>query len=282
MRMAEVLSRLYTLNPRWLYLAVTVVLVIPLVANIPVPAAVTSPGARGVYDMIGACPSNKVVLIESSWDQGSKPECMALLTCVVEDLCRRKVRFVVFSTMMYSSSFASDVVQPITKAAGYVYGRDWVNLGFMQPPGAGWGVLFDAMLRDLHATRPADINGTPISQLPLMQSVRTAADIHMVYAVNYCPPLDWLSFGKAQHGVPIAFGSAAVMAPYYHVYLDSGQLSGLLTGNRGAYEYESLAGRPGMGSKVMMSFAFGHCFIIVAALLGNVGYLALTRARRRA
>ena len=282
MNKLEFLSRFYTLNPRWLYLAVTVVLVIPLLVSIPMPTNVASRGPRGLYETIGACPSNKVVLIDSSWDLGSKPECMALLACVTDDLCRRKIKFVVLSTSMYAPTFVTEVVQPIVKQAGYVYGRDWVNLGFIQPPGGNMGVLIDALCRDVHRTRSTDINGTPVADLPLMRTVRNAADIHLVYAINYCPPLEWMSFGKAQYGLPVAFGSAAMMAPYYYVYLDSNQLCGLLTGNRGAYEYESLTGRRGLGSKVMMSFAFGHCFIIVAALLGNVGYVAYARLRRRA
>lgn len=282
MKTLEFLSKFYTLNPRWLYLAVTIVLVIPLLVTIPMPANVASRGPRGLYDMAGACPSNKVVLIDSSWDLGSKPECMSMLACVTEDLCRRKVKFVVFSTSLYAPTFVTEVVQPIVRDAGYVYGRDWVNLGFIQPPAGNMGVLIDALCRDVHGTRPTDINGTPLNDLPLMRAVTTAKDIHLVYAINYCPPLEWMSFGKAQYGLPIAFGAAAMMAPYYYVYLDSNQLCGLLTGNRGAYEYESLSGHRGMGSKVMMSFAFGHGFIILAALFGNIGYLAYARLRRRA
>lgn len=282
MKPLEFLARFYTLDPRWLYLAVSITLLIPLIVNIPIPSTEASRGTRGLHDLIGSCPSNRVVLIESSWDQGAKPECMSVLSCVAEDLCRRHVRFIVFSTALYAPPFAEEVLQPITRKAGYVYGQDWVNLGFIQPPAGNMGMLVDSMLRDLHSSRPTDINGTPLDKLELMGRVKGAADIHFVYSVQYCPPLDWLSFGKGQHGVPVAFGSAAMMAPYYHVYLDSGQLSGLLAGNRSACEYEGLTASPGMASRVMMSFAFGHCFIIVAALLGNLGYLAVVRLGRRA
>jgi hypothetical protein len=278
----KILSKFYYLNPRWLYLAVTIVLLIPLVITIKNPPTAGSRGPCGLYDMVTACPTNKVILIDSSWDQGSKPECMAILECFVNDLCKRDIKFIVLGITVYAPTFAMEVIQPIADKAGYEYGKDWVHLGFIQPPANNMGLLIQSLCQDVHETRPVDVNNTPINdaaELPLMQQVRSSTNIHMVMAINYCPHLDWISFGKAQFGLPIAFGSAAIMAPYYYVYVDSGQLCGLLTGNRGASEYEELTHIYGMGSKVMMSFAFGLSFIIVAVLLGNVGFWAARRLR---
>jgi hypothetical protein len=256
--------------------------------EVPLPNIKASEGTRSLYDMVQACPSNKVILIDSSWDQGSKPECLSQVECVVKDLCRRNIKFVVMSTTsLYAPTFAMEVIEPITAEAGYEYGRDWVNLGFLgfvQTTAESEGVLgllIDAFCRDVHATRPRDYRGTAIEDLPLMQRVKTAEDLHLVVAVNYCPALPWISFGRGQHNLSIAFGCAAIMSPYYYVYMDSGQLCGLLTGNRGSYEYEQLCDSRGTGSTLMMAFAFGHCFIILAALMGNVGYLAARELQRR-
>ncbi len=278
--MLRLLSMLYHLNPRWLYLAITVVLIIPLVVTLPMSTNVSSCGPQGLYDTAGSCPADKVILIDSSWDLGAKPECMSQLECFVNDLCRRKIKFVVFSTSLYAPTFANDVIKPIAQTNGYVYGTDWVNLGFIQPPAGNMGVLIQSFCENIHATRPIDVDGTAVASLPLMQSVRTAKDIHMVMAINYCPWQEWISFGKGQFGLPIAFGCASIMGPYFYVFVDSDQLCGLLAGNRGAYEYESLTGMRGMGSKVMMAFAFGMCFIIAAVLIGNVGFWASMRLRR--
>ncbi|MFC1600972.1 hypothetical protein ACFL34_01315 [Candidatus Sumerlaeota bacterium] len=280
MRTLNILSKLYYLNPRWLYLVVSVLLLAPMFLPIPNPEIDAAPAAQGVYDTVGRCPDDKVILIDSSWDMGSKPECMALLECFVNDLVKRKKKFVVFSSNVFAPTFVMGVVEPITDKAGYVYGEDWVNLGFILPPGNNQALLVDQLCRDLHALRPFDINSTPLSELPLMQNVKSAQDIHMVYAVNYCPPEQWISFGKSQHGLLVAFGGAAIMAPYYQVYVDSGQLCGLLSGNRGTSEYESLTGIDGMGKKVMMSFGFGLCFIIASVILGNIGFNAARHMRR--
>ena len=86
------------------------VLIIPLCVTIGIPKLKASVGTRGLYEMVGQCPEEKVILIDSSWDLGSKPECMAQLECFVKDLCKRKKKFVVFSTGLYAPTFAQQVI----------------------------------------------------------------------------------------------------------------------------------------------------------------------------
>ncbi len=286
-KLLRILATFYTLDPRWLYLAAVIVLVLPMIFPFPLPKGIPTRGTIGLYDMAANCPSNKVILIDSSWDQGSKPETASQLSCFVKDLCHRKVRFVVISTASpYAPDFAMDIIEPIAKEAGAVYGEDWVHLGFIgivqaaDSMGGVGAVVIDSFCRDVHKARPVDIHGTPVSEIPIMQAVKTAEDCHFVFAINYCPDLAWVSFGKEQHGLPVAFGCAAMMSPYYYLYVDSGQMAGLMTGNRGAYEYESMTGVHGKGFELMRSFAFGHCFIIIAAILGNIGYWSALKLRR--
>jgi len=275
-----IVSKFYYLNPRWLYLLVTLVLLIPLIFHVPMPQNTPSQCSIGLYETVGECPSDKVILIDSSWDLGSKPECMSVLEAFATDLCKRGYKFIVIGTSPYAPTFAMEIITPIAEKAEYVYGKDWVHLGYLQPPANNFEMLVDSFCRDIHDTRPVDINNTPVGDIPLMKNVKTSDDIHMVFAINYCPPEAWFSIGKAQFGLLTGFGSAAMMATYYQVFFDSEQLCGLLTGNLGAYQYETLTNEPGMGTKVMMSFAFGHCFIIFAVLFGNIGFWAAKKLRR--
>ena len=276
------LTKLRDLNQRWLYLATIVLLILPLAVTIPMPAAGTSPSTQGLYDMIDSCPEDKVVLIDSSWDMGSRAECQAQLACVVRHLCANRTRFVVTSLgTPFSPDFAAKVITPIAEEAGYVYGTDWVNTGYIQSAG-GMGVVIDGLCRDFHKVRPADWKGTPIAELPLMQKVRTVEDVHMFYVVTYAPAPEWISFVQGQHRTPVGFGCMSIMAPNYYTFIDSGQLCGMLIGNRGSSEYEALIGRPGLGTKLIMVASFGNGIIILAALLGNIGAWAGARGRRRA
>ncbi len=276
------LAKLEGLNQRWLYVATIGLLIVPFVVPIPMPPGGASMPTQGLYDAIESCPPGKVVLIDSSWDMGSRAENHAQLECVVRHLCGRGVRFVVISLgRPFGPEFAARVINPIAAKAGYAYGRDWVNTGFVDTRG-GMGVIIDGLCSDFHKARPKDRDGTPMSKLPLMAKVRSIRDIHMVYCVTYQPSPEWISFANGQYGTPVAFGCMSIMAPNYFTYIDSNQLCGMLVGNRGAAEYEGLIGKKSTGTRLIGVASFGNCIIIIAAILGNVGAWAALRARRKA
>jgi hypothetical protein len=277
------LARLEGLDRRWLYGGTVVLLVVPLVVLIPMPSGSATQATHGLYDRIDSCPPEKVVLIDSSWDMGSRAENQAQLECVVRHLCRRRVRFLVTSLGVtpFAPEFAARVIEPIAAEAGYVYGRDWVNTGYV-PAGGNLGAVIDGLCRDVHAVRPEDTRGTPVAELPLMQHVRSIQDVHLVYCITYSPVPEWISFVKGQHATPVAFGCMSIMSPNYYTYLDSGQLCGMLAGNLGAAEYEALLEAPARGTRLLMAAAFGNCAILLAALLGNLGQWAARRKRRQA
>jgi len=279
--MIRYLAKLQDINQRWLYLATVIVLIVPLVVSIPMPPGSASEATRGLYETIEACPRDKVVMIDSSWDMGSRAECLAQLECVVRHLCRRRVRFVVPSlgVTVFAPDFAAKVIEPIAAEAGYVYGRDWVNTGYVR---GDMRVIINGLCQDFHKIQPMDVKGTPAAELPLMRKVRSIKDIHMVYIVAYQPAKDWISFVKGQHGTPVGFGCMSIMAPNYYTFIDSGQLCGMLIGNGGSAEYEALLGRPALGTRLIMPASFGNCLIIVAVLLGNIGMWAAARNRRKA
>ena len=278
--MTRWLGRLHSLDRRWLYLATVVLLLASFSVRIPMPPGRVSIATQGLYDAVESCPPDKVVLIDSSWDQGSQAENYAQLECVVRHLCRKGVKFVVASVGItpFAPEFADRVIEPIARKAGYVYGRDWVNLGYVQAPDIK--VLINGLCGDIHGVYPQDVRGKPVAQLPLMARVRTIRDAHLLYSITYSPTPDWISLVQGQYGTPVAFGCMSIMSPYYSTYIDSRQLCGMLNGNRGAAEYEMLIGQPGVGSQRITFASFGNCIIIAAIVLGNLGLWALRRQRR--
>lgn len=275
------LAKLHRLNQRWLYLATIALLIVPFCVALPVPPGGTSEATQGLYDAVEACPDDKVVLVASNWDMGARAECQAQLACVVRHLCRKRVRFVVTCLQTpFAPDFATKVIEPIASEFGYVYGRDWVNTGYIQSQG-GLGVVIDGLCRDFHKMRPVDVHGTPASELPVLRRLRTIDDVHMVYVVAYGPAPEWISFVKGQHGTPVGFGCMSIMAPNYYTYVESGQLCGMLIGNRGSSEYEALIGSPGLGTRLIMVASFGNAIIVAVAALGNLGMWAAARKRKQ-
>lgn len=278
--MTRGLAKLHSLNARWLYLGASILLVIPFVVPISPPPGRPSRAVQGLYDMIEKCPANGIVWIDSAWDQGSRAENEAELECVVRHLCRRRIRFVVTSLgCQFGPEFAAKVITPIVGEAGYTYGTDWANLGFVQC-NAGLPVVINSLANNFKSVREKDVDGTPVDELPLMKDVKTIQDFYMVYAVTYSPPQEWISFVKGQFGTPVAFGCMSIMGPYYQTFFESGQLSGMLVGDRGSAQYEALLGHRSLGTKLSMVASFGNVAIILAALFGNLGMWAVRRARR--
>ena len=278
--MVRLLAKLHNLDRRWLYLATVVVLLVSFGVRIPTPPGKAPRATRGLYDAIESCPPDKVVLIDSSWDQGSAAENYAQLECVVRHLCRQHVRFVVASVAItpFAPEFAERVIGPIVAEAGYVYGTDWVNLGYVT--GGDMKVIINGLCHDLHAMWPSDVHGTPVGNLPLMQRVHSIRDVHLLYSITYSPTEDWISLVNGQFGTPVAFGCMTIMSPLYATYIDSGQLCGMLAGNRGAAEYEALLGREGTATERITFASFGNCMILAAVVLGNLGLWAARRSRR--
>jgi len=281
--MVPFLAKFYNLDRRWLYLAMVVILSVPVIVQIPLPPGATSATTQGLYDLVESCPEDKVILIDSSWDAGSASENRAELECVIRHICRKKIKFVVTSAgvTVFGPEFANQVIEPIAREAGYVYGEDWINLGYKVAPGS-IGLLIDAICKDLHSVYPTDYRGTFVSEFPVMDRVKSYKDFAFVYCVTYQPDNAWISFVKGQFDVPVAFGCMTIAAPGYYTFIDSKQLAGMLIGNRGAAEYEELNHKPGLGRILIMATSFGNLMIILAAVVGNLGFYAARALERNA
>jgi len=159
-----------------------------------------------------------------------------------------------------------------------------VNLGYTK---GGWQAM-QQIAKDIRRQYKSDSRGYSLDDakhLPLMQRVRNIDDIYMVYSVTYSPMEDWIPFIHGVYGTPIGFGCAGIQSTTYYRYILSKQLVGMLVGVRGAAEYDALLhsdarDRTSQGTKLIVPQAFGHTVIIVAVVLGNVGFLA-TRRRSR-
>ncbi|MER3473299.1 MAG: hypothetical protein C4335_04555 [Armatimonadota bacterium] len=283
--MLDWLSRLQTIDRRWIYLSIWVACALPFVVNIKLPVYV-SPETRRLYEFIEKCPPGKVVLVDSAWDAGSQGENWGQVEVVFEHLFRKRIPFIVTSVEItpLGPQFADKVIDKLVreKFPDRKYGVDWVNLGYTK---GGWQAL-QQIARDIRQQYKKDSRGYSLDdaeKLPLMQRVRNIEDIYLVYSVTYSPMEDWIPFVHGVYGTPIAFGCAGIQSTTYYRYLLSGQLVGMLVGVRGAAEYDALLHpnireRDSMGTRLIVPQAFGHLVIIVAVILGNIGYFA---ARRR-
>lgn len=276
------INKLQTLDRRWMYLATLLIVLIPILIRIPIPKIAVAPSSRTFYEHIESLPAGSVVLVDSSWDAGSLAENQAQLECVVRHLCQRRLKIVITSVGITAlgPQFARDTIGPIAAEYDYEYGRDWVNCGFVQGIEGSIGAIIDGVCKDFRGTFPTDINGTPMDELPVMDGFYGVRDAELVYIVTYAPAPEWISFVKEQMGTPVAFGAMSIMAPQYINNYQAGQLIGLLLGNRGAAEYEQLTETPGQGQQLAVAGSFGALAVLIAAVLGNIAWIAGRRRGR--
>jgi hypothetical protein len=134
------------------------------------------------------------------------------------------------------------------------------------------------MVKDLPATIKQDIRGTPISQLPVMQGVKTLADYKMVIDITPSGTVPaWIAYRPKN--LIVLFCPTSVMAAEAYTFLDSGQVAGMLTGAIGAQDYEQLLQREGLGTTFGNAISFSHALIIFFIILGNIALFMSRRAQ---
>jgi hypothetical protein len=271
MEQQTIWHRLLMIDRRILYLILFVNIIIFLLIPVKVPT-VTSPPVRKFYDTIEQLKPGDLVMVSSNWSAGTIGENLPQLEAVIRHLMRKKVRFTIISIEPQARDISYRFVSRFTREGGYEYGKDWAHFGFI--PSLVVGIK--GMVKDLPATIKQDIRGTPISQLPVMQGVKTLADYKMVIDITPSGTVPaWIAYRPKN--LIVLFCPTSVMAAEAYTFLDSGQVAGMLTGAIGAQDYEQLLQREGLGTTFGNAISFSHALIIFFIILGN---LALFMSRR--
>jgi hypothetical protein len=124
------------------------------------------------------------------------------------------------------------------------------------------------------------VRGTEVSKLPVVQGVKSLSDYKMIIDVTPSGTVPiWISYSPKN--VRILYCPTSVMAAEAYTYLDSGQIKGMITGAKGAQEYEQLLTVVGLGTRFMNAISFSHVLIIAFILLGNIAMFMNRLQQRR-
>jgi len=280
-RLEQMIGRL---DRRIVYLGLFLFTLVPLWSKLALPLYVTDP-PKLFHKTVEELPQDKLVFISSDWDAGSQAENRPQFIALIRHLIRRNLKFAIIciaypTSVQMAQTAILEAIELENAKDRCVYGRDWVNLGY-KPGEEPW-------LRTFAASIPAavkeDIEGTPLEQIPVMKGVRNfGPDAQVSTMVNVTGSITaekWYQF-LTPTKVKMLIGATAVMAPEQYPYLDSGQISGLLTGMKGAAEYEKLLGAPAHGTAMMAGQSFAHLYILLLILLGNLSLVVGWWQRRR-
>lgn len=266
------------LDRRWIYSLVALAVIIPFFIPMRFPVSV-SPEARSFYEAVDALPDSSNVMLVFDYYPSTMAETEPMAIAAARHLFRKDCRVITLTNIPYGApSMAESVTRRIAAEYGKEYGIDFVNLGYKY----GYVSVLKGMGLSIESIFPTDNSGTPLSELPMMDSIINYEQIAFIFEVADNATADyWISIVNAGYGVPMGIGATAVMAPKYYAFIGSGQIVGLLGGMKGAAEYEILVGHPDAAFRGMDVQSLVHFLIIGFVILGNVGYFASRRQRRK-
>jgi len=270
-------DKLEKIDRRWIYLLVGLAVIIPFIIPMRFPVSV-SPEGRSFYEAVDALPDSSCVMLVFDYYPSTMAETEPMAVAGARHLFSKDCRIITLTNIPYGApTMAERVTRRVAAEYGKEYGIDFVNLGYKY----GYVSVLKGMGMSIESIFPTDNNGTPLSQLPLMDSVVNYEQIDFIFEVADNATADyWISIVNAGYGVPMGVGATAVMAPKYYAFVGAGQIVGLLGGMKGAAEYEILLNQPDAAFRGMDVQSMVHFLIIFFVIVGNVGFF-FGRAQRR-
>jgi len=267
----EFWRKIMNIDRRWVYLLIALSVTFPMIVVIKFPVEVT-PVARQLYDAIDKLPDSSVVMLTFDYYPNAAAETEPMSIAALHHMFKKDMRVVTLSNIpLGGPTIAERITREIAAEYDKVYGVDYVNLGYK----ANYNAVMHGLANSIESIFPSDYTNTPLKDLPLMDSVKNYDDIGFIYVVADNATVDyWIQIVNAQYGVPIGSGVTAVVAPKMYSFVNSGQMTGLLGGMKGAAEYEKMVGEEGKAIRGMDAQSMAHLAIIFLVILGNIGFFA--------
>lgn len=276
----DILTRLGNLDRRIIYLLIAGSIVFSLVVKLQFqefPSAMT----KRIFNRIESLPQNAKVLVAMDYDPASEPELQPMAVAFTRQLAAKRAKIYFVALWPMGQVMTSKIVDTVlTKSfPDYVYGRDYVDLGFKS---GNQGVI-NVMLTNIKKLFTTDRAGTAIGTIPMMKQVTSLKDFDLLVSVSAGFPgiMEWIQFGTDPAGIPVINGSTAVQAPQIFPYYPK-QLYGILGGIKAAAEYETMVKKqyPDIAQDNNLAIVrmgpqtIAHLIIIFFIVLGNVCYFA--------
>lgn len=267
----SIFASLAKLDRRWIFLAIGLLVVVPLLTGFHIAPVRPGSRAQGFYDAIEKVPAGATVLLAGDYDPGTIAENYPMHLAAVRHLMSRNVKIVAVELYPGGPPLADRVLHLVGEEFHKREGYDYVNLGFK----SGNEAVMSQMGSSIPITFPADRSGKPVGRIPVMKGIENFSQIALLVSISagYPGTKEWVQQVVSRYHVPMVAGVTAVSAPEYYPYLQAGQLQGLLGGMAGAAEYEVLVKAPGLATRGMDAQSLAHIFIALMILLGNLAAL---------
>lgn len=289
-------TKLQALDRRWLYLVVWLVVMVPLIFPFKIRPVATPP-VQSLFNYIDTMPENRALIVSVDYTPASQAELQPMFIALLRHVFAIHRKVGVLSIEVQGLGIGEDALRQVaaefnsharTNADSVLNGRDYVYWGWTTP----YITVMLGMGQHIARVFPVDYYGQKTESLPIMKHLKNYDDAGLLVSVAASAyPLSWINLAQTQFGIHLGCGCTAVSAADYYPYVNSGQFSGMLSGMKGAAEYEELLERRmaqnGMdwglrrkGTEAMSSQAAAHLAIIAFIIIGNIAFF-VTRRRNK-
>jgi len=278
---------LQTLDRRWIFLLMALAVAGPIIWNIQFRE---QPGqfAQDVFDAIEALEPGDEVLMAWDYDPSTEGELGPMATAFAMHCCEKKAKLYFLTLLPVGPQMVEQTIDKVIRPdySNMVYGIDYVNLGFK----SGNEGVIKVIVTNLRGLYTTDARGTNVDQIPMCRGIDNIQKMKLIVNVSGAYPgtKEWVQYGVTpyQGKLKMVAGNTGVQSPQMFPYIPE-QLVGMLTGIKGAAEYEQLVveryrkenpdpkylqARRRMGPQAM-----GHMLMVGLVILGNVVFFATRR-----
>jgi hypothetical protein len=271
---AKKAPRAWSMRPL-IYLLLALAVIIPFFAPFDFASAflqISGTPTAEFYDSLQALPANSTVLLAFEYDPSTAGEMDLQAKAIVNHLSKRNVKIIALSTLETGAPIAQRVLEDATRnATNYVYGTNYVNLGFLPGHESGLSNLATSGL-------PANLNDVvlnqKITQIEATAKIKNLRDLQMIVVLAGSDDAlkVWMEQVQPRAGAPIVAGVSAAVEPRARAYHDTPtkQLRAVMSGLVGAAQYEVLANQPGLALVSVNVQTIAQIVLVAIIILGNL------------
>lgn len=270
---------------RLIYLLMILAVGLPIVFGISQkPSRLVS--AERMYDVVEqvTVQPGEVAMIWLDFGPNTIAENEPQAQVLLEHLFRRRIPVVLLSQYQQAERFLTKIPNEVAKrleaempGQQWRYGEAWINAGF-RPGGA---IFIQSMVNaaDVSKFLGRDVNGMPISHYPAFSAIGGVERVKLVGEITgLVGVFDNIIqfFQKNEYRPTIVHGCTSITIPEAYIFLDSGQLKGLLEGIAGAAWYSVVLKEhfPSSENKELLvtntALSAAHIVLILLIVLGNI------------
>lgn len=124
-----VFEKIQSIDRRFIYLLVFVLLSIPLLRPFSLPLEVSGP-TQAAYDAVENLPPGSIVMLSTDWEASTQAESAPQTEAMVRHIFGRDLKLIVVGMWPQGNSATEVMLDRLASEMGKTYGIDWANLGY--------------------------------------------------------------------------------------------------------------------------------------------------------